>query len=47
MPTPPTKRSQNKRNWQTNQQRRHQEVTTTSGPSLEELLKMTEKLESS
>ena len=45
MPTSPTKRSQNKRNQQINQQRIHQEVATTSSPSLEELLKRIETLE--
>ena len=45
MPTSPTKRSQNKRNQQTSQQRTHQESATTSRPTLEELLKRTEKLE--
>ena len=45
MPTSPTKRSQNKRNQQTNQQRTHHEVATTSSPSLEELLKRIESLE--
>ena len=45
MPTSPTKRSQNKRNQPTNQQRTHQEAATTSSPSLEELLKRIEKLE--
>ena len=45
MPTLPTNRSQNKRNQQTNQQRTHQEVATTSSPSLEELLKRIESLE--
>ena len=45
MPTSPTKHSQNKRNHQSNQQRTHLEVATTSGPSLEELLKRIESLE--
>ena len=40
-----SKRSQNKRNQQTNQQRTHQEVATTSSPSLGELLKRIESLE--
>ena len=45
MPTSPTKCSQNKRNQQTNQQRKHQEAATTSSPTLEELLKKIGKLE--
>ena len=45
MPTSPTKCSQNKRNQQTNQQQTHQEVETTSSPSLEKLLKRVESLE--
>ena len=45
MPTSPRKRSQNKRNQQTNQQRTHQVVATTSSPSLEELLKRIESFE--
>ena len=47
MPTSPTKRSQNKRNQQTNQRRTtsHQEVATRSSPTLEELLKRIESIE--
>ena len=40
-----TKRSQNNKNHQINQQQTHQEVTTTSSPLLEELLKRIKSLE--
>ena len=45
MPTSPTRSSKSKRNQQNNQQHTHQEVATTSSPTLEELLKRIESLE--
>ena len=45
MPTSPIKRSKSKRNQQTIQQRTHQEVATSSGPTLEELFERIESLE--